>query len=204
MAVDITVDSPAPAGEGAMSAIGGFLGGPVGAAIGSIGSGLFDRRSARKERQHREAREDSAYQRAAADMEKAGLNRILALGSPAASAASASASMPDIGSAGVGGAEQERKRKAQPAELRLMEEQIGNVAAQTQASSAQAAQSRTQAQLNTSTKQAVDYENERRKVEAKIFDDLGPAGFGLKMLIESLGGGSGKAISDLLKGGKSK
>lgn len=79
------------------SAVGGFVGDLGGAVLG----GAFNARSARKQMQFQERMANTQYQRAAADIEAAGLNRVLALGNPAHSPSGASAAMnaPALGSA---------------------------------------------------------------------------------------------------------
>jgi hypothetical protein len=83
---------------------GGFLGGPVGGILGNIVGGLFGRsgqnsaneanlRIARENREWQERMSNSAYQRSAADLEKAGLNRILSIGQPASTPAGNIATM---------------------------------------------------------------------------------------------------------------
>lgn len=73
---------------------------------GSVISGLFNAREASKNRDFQESMSNTAYQRAAADLEKAGLNRVLAFGSPASSPSGATASMqaPKLGSTGIAAA----------------------------------------------------------------------------------------------------
>ena len=84
------------AGSGIGAGIGTLLGGPVGGLLGSIAGGLFSARSARRRNRQQvalareqmafqERMSSTAFQRAARDLEKAGLNRILALGKPASS-----------------------------------------------------------------------------------------------------------------------
>ena len=64
---------------------------------GSLISGSQSRAEARKNRAFQERMSNTAYQRAADDMEAAGLNRILAIGSPATTPGGAVAQIPDYG-----------------------------------------------------------------------------------------------------------
>lgn len=99
----VPFDTGQDSGGGAMTTIGGLMGGPVGAVAGSVASGLFSGRQARKQMQFQERMASTQFQRAAKDLEAAGLNRVLALGSPAAAPGGAMGSMPDIGQSGMTG-----------------------------------------------------------------------------------------------------
>lgn len=159
-----------PAGGGVVEAISGFLGGPIGAAVGSIGSGLFSRRSDKKARQYQEALDNSRYQRAAADMEKAGLNRILALGSPATSFSGGSGSMPDVGQAGVAGAEQQRKRKLVNSELGLLNTQQEKMVSEMNFNSAMTAKAWADKDLSESQRGFTNQQKEESAAREELFN----------------------------------
>jgi len=82
----------------------------AGAAIGGIASALgaskqqtASKEMAREQMRFQERMSSTAYQRAAKDLEAAGLNRIIALGSPASSPGGAMGQAQNIGAAGVAG-----------------------------------------------------------------------------------------------------
>ena len=79
------------------SALGG-LGSFAGGVGGGLVSGIMAKREGRRNRRFQEEMSNTAYQRAAKDLEKAGLNRILALGKPASTPPGAMARIPDYAS----------------------------------------------------------------------------------------------------------
>ena len=102
-----------------------MLGAILGGAASGLISGAFNSRSADKQMEFQERMSNTSYQRAAADLEKAGLNRILALGNGATtpSGASASINMPDLGTVGVNAANSTSARSLQRAQEALAEKQ---------------------------------------------------------------------------------
>jgi len=103
--------------SGAMSAAG-----DMGSAVIS---GLFGAHSAKKSMKFQEQMSNTAYQRAAVDLEKAGLNRILALGNPASTPPGATATMPDakVGSSFQAGSSAKAQRNVMDVQKHLMNEQ---------------------------------------------------------------------------------
>lgn len=106
------------------SAVGGFAG-DLG---GAVAAGAFNARSAKKQMDFQERMANTQYQRAANDIERAGLNRVLALGSPAHSPSGATASVnaPALGSA-------VNNARVANAQVKNYEAALDNVKAQTMA-----------------------------------------------------------------------
>ena len=73
--------------------------------LGGAASSVMSAKQAKISRDWQERMSNTAYQRAATDLEKAGLNRILALGSPATTPGGAMGQVPDFGSPMAQGAQ---------------------------------------------------------------------------------------------------
>lgn len=123
------------------SALGGVLSavpGVIGGFLGFSGQREANKRNlqiAREQMAFQERMSSTAYQRAAKDLEAAGLNRILALGSPASSPAGALATMqnPLAGAAGTlsKASATARERQLQGQQMRNLIEQEQNLTADT-------------------------------------------------------------------------
>lgn len=125
------------------------------AAAGDIGSsvvsGLFGQASARDARHFEANMSSTAYQRAAVDLEKAGLNRILALGSPASTPSSPVASMPDAhaGSSYTAGSTAKTVQNVNNETVNLLKEQQRKTRFEGDAAAEQAANIRADTALKT-------------------------------------------------------
>lgn len=88
------------------SSLGGVAAGVAGDLAGVALSGRYNAKEAKKNREFQAYMSNTAYQRAAVDLENAGLNRVLALGSPSSSPSGATASIqaPKLGSTGIAAA----------------------------------------------------------------------------------------------------
>lgn len=105
--------------------VGGILGG-----VGQSSANRSNERIARENREFQERMSNTAYQRAAKDMSSAGLNRILAVGSPATTPGGSTATFGNVGAAAVQGASAggstARAERAFDQEMKLMNAQSWN------------------------------------------------------------------------------
>ena len=137
----------------ATSAGGGSV---IGAGLGLLGGQLSATSSAKQAKEQMDFQErmsNTAYQRAATDLEKAGLNRVLALGSPATTPGGAMGQVPDFGSAMASGSQ----------------------AGVATASGAQSI-AKQQAEINQIVEQTVGIsaENQKKLVESEFWKTIGP------------------------------
>lgn len=136
--------------------------GPVGAAITSAGIGAAGRivggvlsssmsaKQAKINRQFQERMSSTAYQRAAADLEAAGLNRILAIGSPASTPGGAMGNVADFGNVGsdwAGGLQAGANVASSAAQINKMDAEIKKIEAETGLTNSKAGQQAAQTEL---------------------------------------------------------
>ena len=123
---------------------------------GAKTQGKFNAKEADKNRAFQERMSGSAYQRAADDLEAAGLNRVLALGSPAATPSGAQAAIeaPQLGSAistGIQAASAKQQIEQSKAEEKFIKEREQTERDQQHLLRHQSEQSATQSELNEAT-----------------------------------------------------
>lgn len=184
LSFDMSVPLRQPTGNnmpGIASALGiaNVAGNILGGIMGRSGQKEANRMNAKLVREQmafQERMSNTAYQRSAADLEKAGLNRILALGSPASSPGGAAATMQNINQSMQDGLKEAGATAYQAArmkaDLRLLQSQTAKVQADTTVSKTVAERNRA---LNKGLNLIGDLITEGR---SGVEDILGPVGSG--------------------------
>lgn len=174
------------------------------AAAGSIGGSLLAGSSAasntKRQVEFQKELSRTAYQRAAKDLEKAGLNRVLALGNPASTPSGASAPVPDYGAAFSSAATALASAKQAKAQLVATEEQAVNIAQDTQ--------KKFQEKNESIVRQDLMKEQTRSAKAIADMDEVKKAGFSIVQpavdaIIEKVHG-IGNSAKSVLRPGKEK
>lgn len=151
------------------------------ALAGSAFTALANRWGANDQMDFQKDMSNTQYQRAARDLEAAGLNRVLALGSPASSPQGASFQSPDFGDtytkaasakAAIEQAEAQTDKTRNEADLADMQKDV--VPLTMQVAAAQAARERTQAELNAEQRRLVSAEADKAEVTRSIYSAVEP------------------------------
>lgn len=161
--------------QGAAAAAGLQLGGQI---FSAEEQNKQSAKEAQKNREFQERMSNSAYQRAAADLEAAGLNRVLALGSPAStpSGAQAPVAAADLGSVvstGIQAASAKQAISQSEAQTALLSEQEKTEGLRQELTRQQAEQARTQAISNAQTARKTSLEADRGEVLNPIVNAAG-------------------------------
>lgn len=173
-----------------------FFGGKLGSSLLSIGGGIlgdflgadqqqdFNAEEAEKGRKWNEYMSNTAYQRAAKDLEAAGLNRVLAYGSPASSPSSAIATMsqPTYGKTGIASASAKQSIDQSRAEENFLKQRESESKATEALAISNAVTATTQADLNKANEMLARETARLRSAEATkeerftpIYDKTGSA-----------------------------
>lgn len=152
----------------AAAQIGGSL---IGGLLGKSGQSSANRANlkiAREQMSFQERMSNTAYQRSASDLKKAGLNRILALGSPASSPQGASATMQNE-NAQLGQAVE--KMSGTALQAMATKSQIDNIKAQTNLTKAETVNTIQQGQIKEPLSDLMDFVSDGTKAAKKFLKD---------------------------------
>lgn len=161
--------------------IGGLLG-----ISGARSAARLSQKQAREQMAFTERMSNTAYQRSAADLEAAGLNRILALGSPASTPGGAMGAVPDFGQAMVSGAQAADGLRTSAGQRTLMRAQGLNQVSTARAADAQARVHDSTVGVNAARAREINARATLAEKAAGLADQSEAGWQGLKGLLDAL------------------